>query len=712
MTATTPRPAARPVPIALLLAMLLFAGVAFIMNRSEAAGNAPADQDWPLHGRDAGEQRFSPLAQVNRTSVKALGVAWYADFNGRSLRGVEGTPIVVDGVMYASGPWSRVLALDARTGKLLWSYDPEMDGAFARKACCDVVNRGVAVARGKVMVGVVDGRLIALDAKTGKVAWSVVTVDQTKSYSITGAPRIVKNLVVIGNGGAEYGVRGYVTAYDIDTGKQVWRFYLVPGNPKDGFEDKAQAMAAKTWTGEWWRWGGGGTAWDSMSYDPELDLLYIGAGNASPWNRKVSSPGGGDNLFLSSIVAVKPETGEYVWHFQEVPGDEWDYTATQHMILADLDIGGRMRKVIMQAPKNGYFYILDRRTGEFLSGTPYTPLNWSRGLDPKTGRADVVPEARYSETGKLWVGKPAPPGGHGWQPMSYDPRTGLVYIPEIDMSYPYVAEPAKDFSFNPHGWNTGQDPEKSAMPEDIRVRAAIRASVTGKLMAWDPKARKEVWSVPMSSPWNGGVLSTAGGLVFQGNGAGYFAAYDAKNGAELWSTFMDSGIVAPPITYSIDGEQYVAIPVGYGGNLTLNVGEVIRNTVPPRVNRIVVFKLGGKAVLPKVEVAKDELPPAPPGTASAEVVAAGHRQYHISCWMCHGDSAVNHGGVPDLRKSGVIGDKDTFRAIVLEGALEPAGMPSFAKELTSEQVEAVRAYVVKRANDLRRDIASGAEPAN
>lgn len=666
-------------------------------------GTSLRNSDWASHGLDAAEKRFSPLTDITPANVGTLGVAWYSDFNARSLRGVEATPLVVKGIMYVSGPWGKVLALDAASGEKKWEYDPEIAGATARSACCDVVNRGVAYADGKVIIGVLDGRLIALDANSGKPVWTTRTTDAAIPYTITGAPRIVKGKVVIGNGGAEYGVRGYISAYDVATGKLSWRFYTVPGDPAKGFENRAMAMAAKTWNGQWWLYGGGGTVWDSMAYDPDLDLLYIGVGNGSPWDRTVRSPGGGDNLFLSSIVAVRPETGEYVWHFQETPGDEWDYTATQHMILADLTIQGKMRKVLMQAPKNGYFYVLDRETGKFISGTPYVPVTWSKGLDPKTGRPDIVPAARYSSTAQPFLGSPSPAGGHSWQPMSFDSATGLVYFPIAEMSYGYVAEKTGAFRYRNGDWNTGQDALRTAMPEDPKIRSQIRGSMKGALIAWDPIKGKRVWSVPLAMPWNGGVVSTASGLVFQGNGEGEFAAYDAKTGQKLWSRQLGSGIVAPPITYSVKGVQYVSVAVGWGGILPLNMGEALKKAVPPRVNRVVTFRLGGMADMPLP--ADDRSAPfdPPASSASAARIMEGRALYHTSCWMCHGDSAVNHGGVPDLRRSPAIASKDAFQGFVLQGAAEDLGMPNFDKRLTSDQAEAIRVYVIKRANDLKTD---------
>ncbi|MCZ4342817.1 PQQ-dependent dehydrogenase, methanol/ethanol family [Sphingomonadaceae bacterium G21617-S1] len=661
------------------------------------------DVEWRLHGLDNAETRFSGLEQITPANVGQLGVAWFADFDARSLRGVEGTPLVVDGVMYASGPWSKIIALNARTGKRLWSYDPEIDGAIARRACCDVVNRGVAYADGLIFVGVLDGRLVALDARTGAVRWTAVTTDPEQPYTITGAPRVVKGKVLIGNGGGEYGVRGYLSAYDVATGRLAWRFHTVPGDPKQGFENAAMAMAAKSWSGDWWKYGGGGTVWDSMAYDPELDLLYVGVGNGGPWDRKVRSPGGGDNLFLSSIVALRPDSGEYVWHFQQVPGDEWDYTATQHMILADVQIDGQPRKVLMQAPKNGYFYVLDRTNGAFISGTPYVPITWSKGLDPKTGRPDIVAEARYSDTGKPFLGMPSPAGGHSWQPMSFSRKTGLVYFPTAEIPYGYVAAKAGDFRFDERGWNTGQDPALTAMPEDPAIRSQIRGMMRGALVAWDPVRGKRAWSVPMPLPWNGGVLSTASGLVFQGTGTGELVAYEAASGKKLWSMPLGSGIVAPPITYSVRGVQYVSIAVGWGGILPLNMGEALKSSVGPLVNRVVTFRLGGRAKLP-VPQPRMAMPVTPlPPPAPAATVAQGRGLYHVRCWMCHGDTAVNHGGVPDLRRSAAIQDADGFRAFVLGGVAEPLGMPNFSKDLTADQVESIRAYVVKRARDLQAD---------
>jgi PQQ-dependent dehydrogenase (methanol/ethanol family) len=449
-----------------------------IVNADAEPGN------WLSNGRTYSEQRYSPLDQVNEATVGDLGLAWYLDLD--TSRGQQASPLIVDGVMYSTSAWSKVQALDAATGELLWQYDPEVPPEWDAKACCGVQNRGAAVWKGRVYAGTLDGRLIALNAETGKLDWETRTTDASFRYSITGAPRIVKDKVIIGNGGAEYGVRGYVTAYDTETGEQVWRFYTVPGDPAKGFESETMAMAAETWSGTWWSQGGGGTAWDSFAYDAELDLFYIGVGNGSPWPRALRSPGGGDNLFLCSIVAVRPDTGEYVWHYQTVPGDTWDYTAVQHMILADIEIAGELRKVIMQAPKNGFFYVLDRQTGEFLSAENYMPVNWATHIDPDTGRPVETEFARYDETGEAVKIIPGPGGAHNWQPMSYSPDTGLVYIPAKQEPNVYFLD--EGFSYRSFGVNLGTniwdiDPADYPLGVDYLPTPTRSLSPTVRLMA-------------------------------------------------------------------------------------------------------------------------------------------------------------------------------------------------------------------------------------
>lgn len=691
------------------VAAWLFASSALVAlggcNRNEAAiPNSPnriaaaegETGNWLTHGRTYSEQRFSPLDRINVDTVKNLGLAWYADFD--TGRGQETTPLVIDGVILATSSWSKVYALDAASGRTLWKYDPKVPGDTAVKACCDVVNRGVAYWQGRLFVGTLDARLIALDAKTGKVIWSTVTVDQSQPYTITGAPRVVRGNVIIGNGGAEYGVRGYVSAYDTATGKLAWRFYTVPGDPSKPFEHPDLKAAAATWTGEWWKLGGGGTVWDSMAYDAELDLLYIGVGNGSPWNQQLRSPGGGDNLYISSIVALRGQTGEYVWHYQTTPGEMWDYTATQHIVLADLVIDGATRKVLMQAPKNGFFYVLDRTDGKLLSAKPYAPINWASGVDPKTGRPIVNPDAYYATTGKPWLAMPGPLGAHSWHPMSFNPPTGLMYIPSFELGFPYIA----DQQFEPRqlAVNLGIDLDAASLPQDAQVKAQVMKAVRGHLIAWDPVAQEKVWDVEHPAAWNGGVLSTAGNLVFQGTAAGEFIAYDARTGRKAWSFPAQEGIVAPPVSYQVGGEQYVLVAAGWGGVFALFAGEIARQgSVSGKKGRLLAFKLGGKQTLPAADIQQMQPVKLPERFGDAAIVARGKATFQRFCAGCHGDSAVSGGVLPDLRRSGATGDKAAWHAIVRDGALRARGMVSFATELTVDDAEAIRAYVAQRASE-------------
>jgi PQQ-dependent dehydrogenase (methanol/ethanol family) len=658
-------------------------------------------QNWLSHGRTYDEQRFSPLTDINDKNVKDLGLAWH--FDTETKRGLEATPIVVDGVIYTTGSWSVVFALDARTGKQLWKYDPDVPRSVGKKACCDVVNRGVAVYDGKVFFGSLDGRLIALDAASGQRIWETNTVDTSKPYTITGAPRIIKGKVIIGNGGAEFGVRGYITAYDVNSGNQAWRFYTVPGDPSKPFESEALKKAAATWKGEWWKIGGGGTVWDSMAYDPELDLLYIGVGNGSPWNRNIRSPGGGDNLYLSSIVAIKPDTGTYVWHYQTTPSESWDYTATQHIILADLQINGALRKVLMQAPKNGFFYVIDRVTGKFISAKPYVYTNWATHIDPQTGRP-VETKEQYRDKEKITY--PSPYGGHNWHPMSFSKSTGLVYIPALDI--PMLYKQAADFKPNPNGWNTGVD-MVAAMPpagmDQILDRKLSGMLAKGHLSAWDPIQQKEVWRVQHSGPWNGGVLSTAGNLVFQGTADGRLVAYRADTGVKLWESPTQTGIIAPPVTYKIDNEQYVAVMAGWGGAFPMVAGAAAQFAKKGPEGRLLVYKIGGAAKLPAFEPPQRVLDPQPVN-ADESTLVKGYGIYHTHCAACHGATAISGSLIPDLRYMSA-GMHAAFDEIVINGVLESRGMIGRGVILTKDDAHALHAYINKRAHDQQAEDQGG-----
>ena len=658
--------------------------------RVVAANREPGS--WMSHGRTYDEQRHSPLTQINADNVDGLGLAWTHRLDVD--RGTEATPIVVDGVMYTTGAYSMVYALNPVTGELLWKYDPKVDRSTGGKGCCGVVNRGVAPYQGKLFLGVYDGRLEALDAKTGKVLWSTVTVDQSKNYTITGAPRVVDGKVLIGNGGAEFGVRGYISAYDADDGELLWRWYTVPGNPAEPPENEAMKVAQTTWHGDtYWKQGGGGTVWDSMAYDPDTGFLIIGTGNGSPWNIKYRSEGKGDNLYLSSIVALDVDTGEYQWHYQTTPGDTWDYTATQHIILADLEIDGRTRKAAMQAPKNGFFYVVDRVTGELISAEAFVPMNWASGIDAD-GRPIKTADGDYSQEPKIVT--PSPFGAHNWQPMSYNPDTGLVYIPAQITALLF-----EDFGQTPgqalNVWNIGLKP--LVMPEKPEELASVGSQFKGMLLAWDPIKQQAAWSQDYASPWNGGTLTTAGNLVFQGTADGRVTAYDARNGDLLWESPANTGVIAAPMTYAIDGEQYVTFMAGWGGTFALVAGGAFEEIVRRRSeSRVLTYKLGGTESLPKPANIPVAVPTPPELTATPEQVDIGRQLYSGYCIGCHGAAAISSGLVPDLRYMKPA-THEKFAGIVA-GAYAQRGMPSFAHVIPPEQSALIQQYLIQRSNDL------------
>lgn len=654
------------------------------------ANNFP--ENWITYGGAYDEDRYSSLSQINRNNVSQLGLKWALNLETR--RGIEATPLVVDGIMFLTSNWSMVHAINLRTGETIWTYDPKVPKAFGEKACCDVVNRGVALYKGKVFVGTLDGRLIALDAATGVVDWQVVTVDQAKNYTITGAPRVVKGKVIIGNGGAEFGVRGYITAYDALTGEQVWRFYTVPGDPSKPFESKALEMAAETWSGEWWKYGGGGTAWDAIVFDPELNLLYVGTGNGSPWNRFYRSDGKGDNLFLSSILAINPDDGSMVWHYQTTPGEHWDYTATQPIILTDLMLDGQPRKVLMQAPKNGFFYVLDRTTGKLISAENYTYVNWATGIDIKTGRPIETEFSRYENENVTL--SPGPNGAHNWHPMAYNHETELVYIPVHVNSFTYGNDPGwktddKAFNLGSLAYEGNPTRNDENAPENLDQ---------GMLLAWNPKTQKAVWKVNHPAfTVNGGLMTSAGGLVFQGTADGKFRAYNAEDGAILWEYNIGAGVIAPPVTYLVDGEQYISIAVGWGGGIP-SLWKKATDHINP--GTIFTFALGNDTSrayqgFPKVEPAElinlDF-------NATMDEINKGELLYNKNCRRCHGHMGMNGGSIPNLAYSNE-GVFDIMNNILLEGIFLEKGMPNFSDRLSTEDVEMIKNYILDSAKNMQ-----------
>jgi quinohemoprotein ethanol dehydrogenase len=672
--------------MALAGAVLLCAMAASDHSGNAILGNEADGANWPAFGRTFSEQHYSPLEQVNQVNVARLGLAWFFDLPV-SVNAFS-TPLEVDGTLFLTEGQSVIHALDARTGGELWSYDPQVGKVAGDKLKAVWGTRGIAWWDGKVYSGTQDGRLIALDGKTGKLVWSVVTTQPGDNRYISGPPRVFNGKVIIGHGGAEFGAtRGYVTAYDARTGKQVWRFYTVPGDPAKGFENEAMAMAAKTWTGEWWKYGGGGTAWNAMTYDPKFNRVYIGTGNGQPWNQKIRSPGGGDNLFLCSIVALDADTGKYAWHYQANPGETWDYNCVMDIQLVDLPIAGKVRPVILHAPKNGFFYVIDRTTGKLISAEKITKVTWASHIDLKTGRPVENPNARFQNGDfDLW-----PKAAHNWFPMAYSPRTGLSYIPVQSLGSIY-----SDDGIDLKNWKP-------------TYRGEYRTGVTNKpsppdpantgswLLAWNPVTQKEAWRLKRHGLASAGVMATAGNLVFQGNADGQFVAYDALNGKILWSYDARNGVIGAPISYMLDGKQYVTVLAGFGGTGSL-FGAATGQTgwgYRTQHRRVLTFVLDGKTTLPPGGP-QPEVPVATPGFKSDPVrVAAGGKLFE-NCVFCHGYGAVGGGAAPDLRASMIPTDAEAFASVVRGGALVEAGMPKF-DDLTPDEVESIRHFIRNRA---------------
>ena len=651
--------------------------------------NAKTGKEWLSNGLDYGANRFSPLDQITTTSVAKLGIVWSYALN--STRGVEATPIVVDGVMYVTAPWSIVHAINAKTGEKIWTFDSESPRDQGYKLCCDVVNRGVAVYRGKVYVGTPDARLIALDAAAGKVLWSVDTSpDRTRSYTITGAPLVAKGKVYIGNGGGEYGVRGFVSAFDAESGALAWRWYTVPGDPSKPFENDAMANAAKTWDDKfkYWENGGGGTVWNTLSADPNLNLLYFGAGNAGPWASSIRNPSGKENLYTSSVVALDLDTGQYAWHFQETPSDAWDYDADQDLILTDLTVDGQTRPVLLHAAKNGFFYVLDRKTGQFISAKNFVDVNWASGYTAD-GKPIEIPGARGTD--KPIEAVPGPYGAHNWQSMSYSPKTGFAYIPAQNVPLSMGDDPnwtqgsgVVGQPMNAIGWNLGKQ------------LGAAQGKPFGRLVAWDAARQKAAWTQDYVSPWNGGTLATAGGLVFQGTADGRLVAYDATNGEKLWDAPLGAGVVAAPMTYEIDGKQYLSIAVGWGGAF----GQLHHATDHASLGTVYTFAIGGEAKFP--EVARYKLGPLISGVKyDPKDVPAGFGLYVSNCLFCHGVPGVDNGG--NILNLGYV-DADLIANLdksVLSEAFADQGMPDFTGKLKPEDLEKIKAFIQGTADAIR-----------
>ena len=640
-------------------------------------------QDWLLNGRTFRAERHSPLTQIDTDSIQGLGLDWYTDLDAPD--GMVATPIVVDGTIYIPLPFSVVQAIDASNGELLWEYDPVVSYAQGTElvAISARTNRGVAVWRGKVFVTVADCRLVALDAGTGELLWQQVACDPSKGYAMTAAPHVGRDMVFVGNANSESGLqtRGHVDAYDADTGRHLWRFYTVPSHIPEENTSPAMQMAAQTWTGDsLQRYGGGGNAWDDLTYDPELDLLYFGTAAALPQLYVERSPEGGDSLYTLSVVAVQGSTGEYRWHYQADPQDNWGYDLNTNIILADLPVNGQSRQVLMIAPKNGFFYVLDRATGELISANNFARVSWATHIDLDTGRPVHNPATNYWDgaQGEFYL-YPNPWGAHTWIPMSYHPGERLAYIPVNNLPVRQV--------FNGDGTVSGQ----MAIPpvEDGEE------FVQGHLVAWDPVTQSRRWAVERANGFNGGTMTTAGGLVFQGTATGWFEAFSAGEGNPLWAFDTGSAISAAPVSYELDGEQYVLIAIGGGGHPRFARPEFFFVEAALGPSRLLAFKVGGTAQLPRYVVAARSLPEPPPLTASPDMVEQGERLYQL-CGFCHGPEARGalNGTMPDLRYM-TEETHEQWHAIVVGGARLDRGMPAFPVSI--EESEAIRAYVVNRA---------------
>ena len=659
--------------------------------------NSPSDEpgSWLTYGQNFKEQRFSELTQINTDTIARLGLAWTTQIGDYNMR-MQGTPLVVDGVMYVSNGWSVIYALDATTGEEIWKYDPEVDRSYIRLACCGPAhNRGVAVYEGKVFVGTFDGRLIAVNAENGEEVWDVDTwiPEGLGRFNITGAPRAAAGKVYIGQGSGESGHRrGYVTAYDADTGEVSWRFFLVPCDPSQPFEHPEMELAAQTWGGEWWKYGGGGTAWNSLVYDEEFNSLYIGVGNGAPWPREIRSPGGGDDLFLSTIVSVDVETGRMNWYYQTTPGDNWDYSSAMDMALGEIEFGGEMRKVVLQAPKNGFFYVIDREDGELLRALPYTEgIDWATHVDMETGRPVENPDVVY-ESEPQWI-MPANSGAHNWEPQSWDNELGLMYFYYHDIANFYSLDEGfvetGEYVIRERGlslgWGEGE--YRRRLIEEADPRPESQAYIG----AFDPITGGYKWRHELESDYNGGVVATRGGLLFHPEGTGEFSARDTDDGEILWrysapGTFRSTSVM----TYQVGRDQYVATMMN--GNRAIDLG-----------GTVLAFKLDGNLDLPIPDIVQATVPELPDGDFGVDQISEGDDIYHAQCASCHGGIGIpNEVAIvaPDLRLM-TLSTHDEMSDIVIGGSRADRGMPEFRDAITSDQLESIRAFVVEQARRLK-----------
>tara|TARA_R110000782_G_scaffold268393_1_gene364822 strand:+ start:81245 stop:83371 length:2127 start_codon:yes stop_codon:yes gene_type:complete len=658
--------------------------------------DSASGDDWPGYGRTYGEQHYSPLDEINTGNVEQLGLVWSHDLgDGQS----NTLPIEVGGTLYLANRTNLLHAIDVESGKELWQYDPKAQEASGFRNRQSWGSRGISWWNGKIYTGTMDGRLIAVDAKTGKEVWSALTVDPKDNVRyISGAPRIFNGKVIVGHGGADSGpgVRGYVTAYDAETGKELWRFYTVPGQP--GVDnDWTTKMAAKTWAGEWWKMGGGGCAWNAMAYDPETDTVFIGTGNGYPWNYRIRSKGKGDNLFLSSVVALDGKTGAYKWHYQTVPAETWDYNSTMDIEFADLKIDGKMRKVLLHAPKNGFFYVIDRLNGELISAEPFAKVTWASHIDMKTGRPVENPGQRYENqtVSTVW---PSLVGAHGWLPMAYSPKSQLAYLPTVELANAW-----NDKGVDYDNWKQPQnnigDTGASAeyYPEGVGAPFG-----TSYLQAWDPVTQKQIWKVPTPGPFSGGVVATGGGLVFQGSLDGKFTAYSEKEGKVVWSFDAGAPVLAPPISFSHNGKQYVTVITGIGNSHGL-FGKLMPSYISYRnqARRVLTFALGGKATIPPF--VKGQFKPIEDKEyrPDAAAQARGMAKFELICSLCHGFAVGGGGTAPDLRTSAVPLNWEAFRSVVHDGALVPNGMPRF-QDLDDQTLQDIRQYIRAKAQEKNK----------